>query len=538
MRLGFLLLFVLFISFFKLSAQTLPLSDDFLRRSLLKDTNDNKPSFIIRPIFLHANKEDYTDTSYASLNLQTTPKQYTLHKAVSFKILPITVKQQFNSHHPYSWNDGSMIPAKGHQWQVSMGFTAKAGPLNLQVQPEIVQATNTHFESIHSVQHDIVLQKYYPHVINVIDAPEKFGNGIYNKLLPGQSSLRLNHKKLSVGISTENLWWGPGTRNALLMTNNAPGFPHLTFNSLAPVKTAIGSFEWQLIGGYLKGSGFTPSDTFRYSRLYVDKPNDKRYINGVVATWQPKWVKGLYLGASRVSYLYKSDLSKDINGYLPVLGSFFKKNTINEDDKRRDQMIAVHFRLVLPGEKAEVYGEYGRNDHSADSRDLILEPEHSRAYVLGLRKLFDAGKTEIEAYAEFTNLQITRTNEVREQENWYSHYQVLHGYTHLGQYIGAGIGSGSASQTLGLNFVKNKKQTSFYLDRVVRNNDFYYNAIGPYWNFSSHWVDVSINVNKEWIFDRFLLKPQVSLIKSFNYQWMMKEDAFNLNAQLQASYFF
>ncbi|MFK5143427.1 capsule assembly Wzi family protein, partial [Klebsiella pneumoniae] len=54
-----------------------------------------------------------------------------------------------------------------------------------------------------------------------------------------------------MGISSENLWWGPGIYNSLLMSNNAPGFWHLTFNSRKPLKTPIGDFEWQLIGGKL-----------------------------------------------------------------------------------------------------------------------------------------------------------------------------------------------------------------------------------------------------------------------------------------------
>ncbi|WP_216072810.1 capsule assembly Wzi family protein, partial [Acinetobacter baumannii] len=67
--------------------------------------------------------------------------------------------------------------------------------------------------------------------------------GSYLRVLPGQSSIRLSTGPVSLGISTENLWWGPGCFNALLMSNNAPGFLHLTFNTTRPVKTPIGSFE-------------------------------------------------------------------------------------------------------------------------------------------------------------------------------------------------------------------------------------------------------------------------------------------------------
>ena len=66
-----------------------------------------------------------------------------------------------------------------------------------------------------------------------------------------------------MGVSTENLWWGPGVRNSLIMSNNAPGFGHISFNTTAPVLTKIGSFEWQLISGVLQNSGLLPPDTAR-----------------------------------------------------------------------------------------------------------------------------------------------------------------------------------------------------------------------------------------------------------------------------------
>src|SRR5689334_200954 len=37
-------------------------------------------------------------------------------------LLPIVLQQQYNAHHPYGWNDGSMIPAKGYENQLSLGI--------------------------------------------------------------------------------------------------------------------------------------------------------------------------------------------------------------------------------------------------------------------------------------------------------------------------------------------------------------------------------------------------------------------------------
>ena len=43
--------------------------------------------------------------------------------------------------------------------------------------------------------------------------PERFGNENHNSINTGQSSIRLNWKDISIGLSTENIWWGPSIRN-------------------------------------------------------------------------------------------------------------------------------------------------------------------------------------------------------------------------------------------------------------------------------------------------------------------------------------
>ena len=129
--------------------------------------------------------------------------------------------------------------------------------------------------------------------------------------------------------------------------------------------------------------------------------------------------------------------------YLPVIGKFFKSKTPDEDNRKRDQLLSFFVRLILPKEKAELYGELGRNDHSHDMRDFLLEPEHSRAYIIGFKKIFETGKeTELQLMGEFANLKMSSTILLREQQSWYTHYQVRDGYTNYGQVIGAGIGPG------------------------------------------------------------------------------------------------
>lgn len=518
------------------SSNVLKLYDEAARDLQLNGKIDADLSFCVRPIYF-ANKF-LRDSVLPGQDLSRF-KLFNSSSSKAFLLLPLELQQQYSTHHPYGWNDGTMIPSKGYQTQLAFGVFLKKGIVSLQLRPELVFAQNSSFSTFPSQQSDTIRKSYYDNVLNKIDAPGRFGSGSYFKMFPGQSSLRFNYHKISLGLSTENLWWGPGIRNSLLMSNNAPGFPHLSFNSLQPVSSPIGSFEWQLISGKLKGSNILPDTTriFNGQSLYVPKQKGDRYINGVVIAWQPKWTKGLFLGFSRVFYQYTSNVSSNFNGYLPVFGKFFKGGLSDEDEKKRDQMMSFFLRLTLPNEKAELYAEYGRNDHSQNARDFLLEPEHSRAYIIGFSKIFETPKNMVQLFGEITNLQIPSTVLLRPQESWYAHYQVRHGYTNYGQVIGAGIGPGGSSQTLGLKWGSGFKRMGGTIERVVHNNDFYYNAFARFENWQKHWVDLSFNLNRSWVSKRFIYNAQLSFINSLNYQWYYN-NVFHINANLGISYLF
>ncbi|HXH99798.1 MAG TPA: capsule assembly Wzi family protein [Sphingobacteriaceae bacterium] len=195
--------------------------------------------------------------------------------------------------------------------------------------------------------------------------PDRFGDKPYPKFFPGQSSIRLTTGPVSLGVSSENLWWGPGIQNSLLMSNTAPGFNHITLNTVRPIKTRIGSFEGQLIGGRLEGSGFT------------EKPDDWRYLSGMTFSYQPRWVPGLVLGFTRSLQLYSSHI-KRISDYIPFFKGFTSKS--NEPGQTQtDQLASIYSRWLWKDANAEIYLEYSRGDHSVNLRDYTLEPEHTRA---------------------------------------------------------------------------------------------------------------------------------------------------------------
>jgi hypothetical protein len=544
----FIISFFLFACSFCSISQTIPvgmpLLEETWRRLQVNGVLDSNESLTIRPINYTA--ISVNDSGNQILNVLTANnKSFSYAKGTGKGLfLPVTLKKQYISHHPYGWNDGSVIQARGYQSQLSFGLYSNIGPLSIQFQPEFVYAQNRNFSTFPSTYSDSIWRSYY-NILNEIDNPEKYGNGSYAKLFPGQSSVRFNYRNLSLGVSTENLWWGPGIRNSLIMSNNAPGFQHITFNTTSPVRSPIGFFEWQVVSGILKNSGIFPSDTIRSfegQRMYKAKFDDKRYLNGMIITWQPKWITGLFLGMSRVFVQYESELDNSFSRYLPIVTKLFKSsNGQKEDTINQNQLLSIFFRLVLPKEKIELYAEYGREDHAAGLRDLILEPEHTGAFIVGFRKIFETKKgKDVELFTEISNLQIPPSNIVRPQGSWYVHGQVRQGYTNQGQVIGAGIGTGSNSQTIGLNWIKKIDKFGVMLERVAWNNDFYFDAFAATRNYTRHWVDLSLNLNKSWHRKNFIYSADLSLIRSLNYQWRDGEnrDVNNVHAAFSVSYLF
>ncbi|HEY1062810.1 MAG TPA: capsule assembly Wzi family protein, partial [Daejeonella sp.] len=367
-------------------AQTLPVGlpviEDSYRREQLLGNKDSLISFTIRPIYAGDQLRSGIDTISADKRLFKFNSRLSVpgNKGI-IQLLPISLQHQYNSILPYDWNDGTMIPAKGNQTSLSFGAFFKYGPLSIQLRPEYVYAENAEFEGFPSEQYDVVWAKYYNNYFNVTDITERYGEDPYSKLFWGQSSVRLTFDPISIGISNENLWWGPGRRSSLLMSNNAPGFKHITLNTSRPVQTAIGSFEAQLIAGRLENSGILPPQENRVyegTSLYVPKRDDWRFLSGFVLTYNPKGVPGLFIGASQVSQMYKQDAGKRPSDFLPLLLPFESK----EAASIRDRYSSLFFRWVLREANAEIYGEYGhQGKHSITA--FLREPDRSAAYLLG-----------------------------------------------------------------------------------------------------------------------------------------------------------
>lgn len=502
-------------------AQTLPVglldqTDDYFRRQQLLGKDSLKSSFMIRPIYLSEQGDVSLDDR---LQFQDLNRLLWEDQRLKAKVYALSVvwTQQYNHHHPYGMNDGAMLPAKGYQTMLSSGVFAKLGPLSVQFRPEFVYARNSDFRETYEVNNGTGFRSAYRTYYNRIDAPERIGETNYTKFNLGQSSIRLNAGPVSAGVSNENLWWGPGIRSSLLMSNNAPGFLHFTFNTTKPITTPVGSFETQLVGGRLESSD-TPVPA---SGGYTAKRDDWRYFSGFVFNYQPKWVPRLYLGIERTFMQYGDDLGNGFSAYFPVFSRVQKTSLRGEESVNRDQRLAFSARWVMPEEHAEIYFQFAKNDHNYNGRDSFVEPEHARAYVAGFRKLFSLPRrdTYIQAGVEVTQIESALTKTTRRDNYFYTHSQILHGYTHQGQVFGAGIGSGSNLQSIEVSWVRGLKRIGVQFERTVMNNDLAYRAFVI--DVRRHWVDLGFSGKVDWDYKRFLFNAQLSYIRSLNYQWRL-----------------
>ncbi|MDN3669232.1 capsule assembly Wzi family protein [Echinicola jeungdonensis] len=515
------------------SAQSISLNnfflEDYLRRQQLMGNFEKEYSFNLRPISPRI--EDFWDQSKATFEklemLLGKGREFDIRgEKINFRYLPVTFKTQYNSNYAFGINDGAMIPNRGLQALVSGGIYAEWKGVSLQFQPELVTAQNLEYEGFPSEHNGRTWKEYYEW-LNTHDNPERFGTEGYIKLLPGQSSIRYNAYQMSVGISTENIWWGPGKRNSLLMSNNAPGFLHFTLNTQKPISTSIGQFEGQLIAAKLKNSDYLPprdAMIHQNTPLRFPKRDDWRYLSGITVSYQPKWVPGLSVGYSSVSQMYHNDMNK-LKDYLPLFnGEKGPANVVDLERDSRNQLSSGYFRWMSHGGLFEFYGEYGSNGNSRELRDFLVNPDLNRAFTFGFSNLIPLKREDafIQISSEMTQTGQTVRDNIVAHNSWYTHPYVRQGYTHKGQVMGAGNGPGSNVIFLEASWVQNFKKIGLQMERIVYNNDFYYKRFEKNKDWRRKYIDLVPSLVVDWQFNKVLFSSRLQYVNTLNYKWYLE----------------
>ena len=354
--------------------------------------------------------------------------------------------------------------------------------------------------------------------------------------------MKLNFKGLSLGISNENIWWGPSIRNSIMMSNHAKGFKHISFNTTKPLSTKIGKFEWQLISGRLESSGYNPPNTemeHAGSKLFVPKIAqyqsqipDWRYLQGITFTFSPKWIEGFSIGFIRWAQMY----SRLVRGkywwmegkptWFPIFQNLFRgKDRYENYEAQTNQAAGIFFRWLWKDAKAEIYADYHHNDSKQNLRDLLLDSDHSRAATIGLQKVFLINDLNYLFSWEWTQLEQTASRLIRSAGSWYRHGWTYDGYTNEGEVLGAGIGPGSNSHYFSLSRINKYEKIGIALEIIDQDNDFYHEAFSSARDIRRYWKDFNLHINFSKKYNKLWLSSTMTFIRSLNYQWDLDDYA-------------
>jgi capsule assembly protein Wzi len=402
----------------------------------------------------------------------------------SLRAVPLRLTTAWNSRYPSGENDGLLWAGRGVSQLASAGVAYRWGALSLALAPEVTWSENRFFDTVPNGRSGA--QRFgNAFYLDNIDLPQRFGAGPWAAWAPGQSYVRVDHWNVALGLSSENLWIGPGIRNSILMSNAGPGFPHVFLGTSRPADIWIGNAEALLFWGRLERTPYVAG-------------GGRPLISGLAVTYEPRWIPRLYVGLGR--YFVQPWGGLTLREYLAVFQTFEKKSLAGAfkggDNPHDNQLASVFWRWVFPEVGLEIYGEWAREDYNWSWWSTIREPDRSQAYLLGLQKTFRAGSRLVRVHAELVDLQeMAGFGSAAGAPVYYVHSGDL-GYTNRGQLIGAWIGPGGDSQTLAVDVFHAGGRIGGYLERVRRNDEYYWAVVEPAVGNFSHDAEITAGVRQ------------------------------------------
>jgi hypothetical protein len=379
-------------------------------------------------------------------------------------VLAPEIRWIHNSELPYTFNDGALWAGKGHNFQITTGVRAQFGRIELVVAPEIGRSENREYQVLpyltsQSPPRSRFASRWYDGRES-IDMPTRFGEEPIARFGPGQSSLAVDFGALAAGVATENLWWGPGLRNALVLSSHAGGVPHLFLKTDRPAVTPLGTFEGRWIAGRLTESGYFDGDP----------ANDERTLAGLVVSFTPAAEPDLSLGVARTVQRRRSPGSFPLAAPFDVLRSIGRPNSAGEAEIAgydADQVFALFGRWIFPEHGFESWFEWARFEEPASLRDLLVAPNHSQGYTVGLQYARPVGiPAVVRVQSEISYLEPSSTFKERPVFSAYTSRAVEHGYTQRGQVLGASIGPGASSQYVGADLLADRWRVGAFAARI------------------------------------------------------------------------
>jgi len=386
---------------------------------------------------------------------------------VRWAVVAPNIQSTWNTALPFSMNDGTEWAGRGLTTTFTTGVRVEAGRFSATFAPQFVYQQNRDFlvfASGAAGRSDFASP--WHSIGESADLPLRFGDQPTRLATLGESRAELNVGPMAVGGSTEALWWGPGIRNALVMSNNAGGIPQLFVRTARPIRTPIGDLEGRWLVGALTESIYFDSDP----------SNDVRSLSSVVATLNVAFDRGLTVGAARSVYASVSSGSAVFGHAFDAFGRWDQSSdSTRTPGTPTDQIYSLFGRWVFPASGVEIYGEWAKLFPPSGLRELVVEPQRGQGFTVGVQwvrpvRAASLLRTQFEA----TMLEQTPPALAAPVRSFYTSRLVPQGYTQRGQSIGAAIGPGSSSQWLAGDYIFGSNRAGLFVGRIRWEDEAYY----------------------------------------------------------------
>jgi hypothetical protein len=317
---------------------------------------------------------------------------------------------------PRSDQDGAVWQGRGLTAALSAGVQVRAPWVSLALRPVAFWAQNLVFEPFVAAPSGDFRNTQ---TAFAIDLPFRFGASSYARLDGGESWIRVGPSRAGVGFTTASQQWGPAHFYPLLMGTEAGGYPRV-FVETRDVPLWIGRASVQWTVGRLEASHVSRGQPGERSRI----------ASAAVGSFSPKGFPGVELGAGRFYHKRWPKLAavRRHDALLP-LEDLYSGGSPYDEGGSSNQLASVFASVAPPGSGVQVYGEYLREDHSIDARDLTVEPDHSGAYTVGMRGVWRRAGGANVFTIESTDGRYTHLHRVREQSAPYVHTSIVEGHT-------------------------------------------------------------------------------------------------------------
>ncbi len=227
-----------------------------------------------------------------------------------------------------------------------------------------------------------------------------------------EAQLYLHLWGLGIGISNANMWWGPGIHSTLSMTNNSEGFYNYMLGTIRELR-------WGKAGL-----------NFRYTlgQLNEETGNDATYFTAITGIISYHGNTDLSIGLSR-NYL-SGGYDVGVDWSLQDAANLIWEALYVEDKVDYaytpiwghdpwDQTISGFVSISVPASGFTVFLELGTNDHRMSWGDLLTQPDHASATILGFRKYGVFDNPDLVFGFEYARLIQAYSHIFRVSPNWY-----------------------------------------------------------------------------------------------------------------------